>query len=56
MSRFLWICFGGALGTGARYLISQWALSALGPAFPYGTLLINALGSFLISARVSLRS
>ncbi len=50
MSRFLWICLGGACGTGARYLFSLWALSALGPAFPYGTLMINALGSFLLSA------
>lgn len=50
MGRFLWICVGGAFGTGARYLLSGWALIALGSAFPWGTLAVNVLGSFLISA------
>lgn len=49
MSRFLWICLGGALGTGARYLLSGWTLKVLGPAFPYGTLAVNVLGSFLVA-------
>lgn len=48
MSRFLWICAAGAVGTGARYLISGWALAALGAGFPYGTLAVNVIGSFLI--------
>lgn len=49
MLRFLWICLGGAVGTGARYLLSGWALRAFGPAFPYGTLAVNLLGSFLVA-------
>src|SRR5262249_3052072 len=49
MSRFLWICLGGAVGTGARYILAGWALALLGTAFPFGTLLINVLGSFAIS-------
>jgi fluoride exporter len=48
MSRFLWICLGGAVGTGARYLISVWLLRVAGPGFPWGTLTVNVLGSFLI--------
>jgi CrcB protein len=48
VARFALICLGGAVGTAARYLlgglIARWA----GPDFPYGTLLINVLGSFLI--------
>ena len=48
MSRFLWICAAGALGTGARYLLSGWALALLGAGFPYGTLAVNVVGSFLI--------
>jgi CrcB protein len=48
MARFLLVCAGGAVGTGARYLLGGWAQRALGTAFPYGTLLINALGSFFI--------
>ena len=49
MSRFLMICLGGALGTGARYLLSGWTLRWLGPGFPYGTLVVNVLGSFLLA-------
>jgi CrcB protein len=47
--RFLLICLGGAIGTGARYLTSLWALAAFGAAFPFGTLIVNAVGSFLIA-------
>jgi CrcB protein len=48
VDRFLWICLGGALGTGARYLLSGWLLRAAGPGFPWGTLAVNVLGSFLL--------
>jgi fluoride exporter len=47
--RFLLVCLGGAIGSGARYLTALWAASALGPAFPFGTLMVNVLGSFLIA-------
>jgi CrcB protein len=50
VARFLWICAGGAVGTGARYLASIWAARLLGPAFPYGTLAVNVGGSFLLGA------
>ena len=50
MSRFLLVCLGGALGTGARYLVSGWTLKAFGPAFPFGTLAVNVVGSFLLAA------
>ena len=48
MSRFLWICLGGAAGTGARYWLSGWVLRHSGPGFPFGTLAVNTLGSFLL--------
>lgn len=48
MSRFLWICLGGAAGTGARYVLSGWLLRVAGPGFPWGTLAANVLGSFLL--------
>jgi fluoride exporter len=54
MSRFLWICVGGAIGTGARYLVSGWALKRFGTSFPYGTLAVNLIGSFLIGALMQL--
>ncbi len=49
MGRFLLICLGGALGTGARFLISTGMARAFGPEFPRGTILINVTGSFLIA-------
>ena len=48
MARFLWICLGGAAGTGARYLLSGWLLRLAGPVFPWGTLAVNLIGSFLL--------
>ena len=50
MERLAWVCLGSALGGGARYLVSLGALRWLGPGFPYGTLAVNLIGSFLISA------
>lgn len=49
MERLLWICLAGALGTGARYLVGVWALERLGAQFPYGTLLVNVAGCFLMA-------
>jgi CrcB protein len=50
MERFLLICLAGAAGTGTRYLLSVWATQRLGTTFPYGTLIVNLLGCFLIAA------
>lgn len=49
MPQFWWICLGGAVGTGARHLLSGWALARFGSSFPYGTLAVNVLGSFLVA-------
>ncbi len=50
MARFLWICLGGAVGSGARYLLSDWLSRLTGPGFPYDTLVVNAVGSFLLGS------
>lgn len=42
------VAAGSALGALARFLCSLALTSLLGPAFPWGTLAVNALGSFLI--------
>lgn len=44
------IAAGGAIGAILRYALSSWALQAWGTGFPYGTLLVNVLGSFLAGA------
>lgn len=54
MSRLLFVCLGGALGSGARYLVATWAIAAFGPSFPRGTLLVNAAGSFVLGLVMSL--
>ncbi len=48
--KLLLVCIGGALGSGARYLLSLGAAALFGAAFPYGTLAVNVIGSFLICA------
>jgi len=48
VERFLFICLGGAIGTGLRYVTSGLAARWLGAEFPYGTLIVNVVGSFLI--------
>jgi CrcB protein len=48
MERFLLVCLAGALGTGARYLVSLWAAERFGTSFPYGTLFVNLAGCFAI--------
>lgn len=50
--RLLWICLGGALGTGARYALGNLVLRLAGAGFPFHTLVVNVLGSFLISVVV----
>jgi len=50
MTRFLWICFGGAVGTGARYLLAAWVQKIADGPFPAGTLAVNFIGSFLLAA------
>ena len=52
MARLLWICLGGAIGTGARYLLSEWLLRVAGSGFPWGTLTVNVAGSFLLGLLV----
>jgi fluoride exporter len=49
MERLFWICLAGAAGTGARYLIALWAAHRLGTAFPYGTLIVNLIGCFVVA-------
>ena len=50
MDRLLWVCLAGALGTGARYLIGVFATERFGSGFPFGTLIVNVAGCFLIGA------
>lgn len=44
----LLVALGGALGALTRYTVTLVAASFLGSSFPYGTLIVNGAGSFLI--------
>ena len=46
---YLWVALGGALGSVARFWLNNAVAAATGAEFPWGTLLINVLGSFIIS-------
>jgi CrcB protein len=48
VERALLITFGGAIGTLLRYLTSLLAAQWLGTEFPYGTLIVNLSGAFII--------
>ncbi len=41
------VAAGGALGSVGRFLLSGWMTRALGTGFPWGTLVVNLLGSLL---------
>jgi CrcB protein len=45
---FLTISLGAIAGANARYWLSRFAVREWGAAFPYGTLLINVLGSLVV--------
>ena len=48
MQQLALVCLGGALGSGLRYLVTAGAARWLGSDFPWGTLLVNLAGAFLI--------
>ena len=45
---YLWVAIGGAIGTIGRFRLAAAVAKLTGPAFPWGTLLINVAGSFVI--------
>ena len=45
---FLAISVAAIVGANLRYLLSRLTAKEFGPAFPYGTLVINILGSFIV--------
>lgn len=47
-ARFALVCLAGAAGTGARFLVTSGLLRWAGPAFPFGTLAVNVVGSLLL--------
>jgi CrcB protein len=48
MGSYFWIAVGSALGGMARYWCSGVAARMVGETFPWGTLIVNVAGSFVI--------
>jgi CrcB protein len=48
LKNFLAISVAAIVGANLRYILSRFAAKELGPVFPYGTLFINILGSFIV--------
>ena len=48
MASYFWIAIGSALGGMARYWCSGLAARLIGETFPWGTIIVNIAGSFII--------
>ena len=48
MQNYFWVAIGGALGSMARYWCSGMAAALFGETFPWGTLIVNVVGSLII--------
>lgn len=51
---YIFIALGGASGACLRYFLSQLMLQWFGKGFPFGTLLVNLVGSFFLGFLYSL--
>jgi fluoride exporter len=45
---YLWISLGAIVGACSRYIVGRFVARAVTASFPYGTLLINITGSFIL--------
>lgn len=50
MYHLLLVAVGGAIGAAIRHLFNLGALRVIGPNFPWGTMAINIIGSFVMGA------
>lgn len=48
MTSYIWVAVGGALGTIGRHWLSGLVARLVGESFPWGTLIVNVTGSFVI--------
>lgn len=54
MMKVMMVAVGGGIGATTRYLVSTWAAEKFGTDFPYGTLIVNVVGCFIIGAFMTL--
>jgi fluoride exporter len=56
LQKYLFIAFGGALGSITRYWVGVTVTGRLGTKFPYGTFVINLTACFVIGLSLTLLS
>ena len=54
MGSLVWVCVGGAVGSGARHLVTSWMVERWGSGWPLGTWTVNVGGSFALGFLVQL--
>jgi fluoride exporter len=54
MKMILMVAMGGAIGSSGRYMVGVLATRLFGISFPWGTMIVNILGSFVMGLLVAL--
>ncbi len=54
MTMIVWIAVGGALGATGRYLVGGVVGGWFGTGLPWGTLMVNIIGSFALGALIEI--
>ena len=54
MLNLLLVVIGGGIGAGIRHLTNMGALRLVGPNYPWGTIVINIVGSFVMGLFIAM--
>lgn len=52
MKHIFLVALGGGVGASLRYMVGIASLRSFGPVFPYGTMIVNVLGSFIMGLMI----
>ena len=50
---YLWVAMGGAIGASGRFFVTTMTGRIVGHGFPWGTMIVNVAGSFIMGALIS---
>ena len=54
LRQIILVAVGGAVGSVARHLVGVASLRLFGPGFPYGTLIVNLVGAFVMGVFIEI--
>ncbi|WP_160688443.1 fluoride efflux transporter CrcB [Clostridium sp. C2-6-12] len=54
MQRIIYVGIGGGIGAALRYLITKHSVNLFNSSIPFGTLIVNVIGGFLIGVIMEL--